>query len=141
MSAWDVSAVTYMSYMFYYAIRFNQELSGWDVSGVTDMNSMFYAASAFDQNLSGWCVTNISSGPKGFATGSALTALNKPIWGQCALFDNNSGVNASSSGADEGCSAVSMPRSAPASPWLLAMMALMGLFVLRRRSDAATPRR
>ena len=46
-------------------------------------------------------------------------------------------LNVSSSGADEGCSAVSMARSAPASPtgmlWALSMMAFMGVFALRRR--------
>ncbi|WP_422397931.1 BspA family leucine-rich repeat surface protein [Spiroplasma endosymbiont of Dasysyrphus albostriatus] len=38
---WNVSKVTTMKQMFYYAATFNQDLSKWDVSNVTDMSAMF----------------------------------------------------------------------------------------------------
>jgi hypothetical protein len=47
------------------------------------MNLMFYGATSFNQNLSGWCVTNIPTEPTDFSTNSALTELNKPVWGTC----------------------------------------------------------
>ena len=40
LSAWDVSNVTNMSFMFS-RNPFNQDLSAWDVSNVTDMSFMF----------------------------------------------------------------------------------------------------
>ena len=45
-----------MRYMFYNALRFNQNISGWDVSNVTDMDCMFYRAYDFFQDLSSWRV-------------------------------------------------------------------------------------
>ena len=83
ISKWDVSNVTNMQSMFYNSTEFNQNIGEWDVSSVTNMHSMFEGASSFNQDLSGWCVTNISSEPENFATGSALTEENKPIWGTC----------------------------------------------------------
>jgi flagellin-like protein len=83
VSSWDVSSVTSMERMFYRADEFNRDLSSWNVSNVTNMDSMFYRATIFNQNISFWCVTNIISEPVDFATLSALTALNKPVWGTC----------------------------------------------------------
>ena len=40
-------------------------------------------ASSFNQVLSDRCVTNIFSEPYNFATNSALTNANKPLWGTC----------------------------------------------------------
>jgi hypothetical protein len=47
------------------------------------MSYMFESASAFNQDLTDWCVSNIASEPSSFATNSALTNANKPIWGTC----------------------------------------------------------
>ena len=45
-----------MSWMFYGASAFDQDIGGWAVHlRVTNMGGMFYYASAFDQDL-GWCV-------------------------------------------------------------------------------------
>ena len=42
ISNWDVSKVTDMNSMFYYAKSFNGDISNWDVSNVTDMSNMFW---------------------------------------------------------------------------------------------------
>ena len=51
LSAWDVSKVSDMSFMFEHAEAFNQDLSGWDTSCVTSMRRMFQGAAVFDQRL------------------------------------------------------------------------------------------
>jgi plastocyanin len=47
------------------------------------MSYIFYVANAFNQNLSGWCVTNITSEPIPFSDLSPLSNTNKPLWGTC----------------------------------------------------------
>ena len=79
---WNTSAVTNMSYMFKQATAFNQDIGNWDTSAVTNMKGMFGYAIAFNQDLTSWCVTNIGYAPN-FATSSALTNANKPVWGTC----------------------------------------------------------
>ncbi|WP_109832643.1 BspA family leucine-rich repeat surface protein [Reichenbachiella versicolor] len=51
---WDVSTVTNMNALFYYASNFNGDISSWDVSEVFDMQNMFAGASAFNQDIRGW---------------------------------------------------------------------------------------
>jgi len=48
ISAWDMSNVSTMEFMFYDARAFDQPIGGWDVSNVTDMESMFHGAEAFN---------------------------------------------------------------------------------------------
>ena len=86
IGAWDVSKVDDMFSMFGDATAFNQDISAWDTVNVERMDYMFSDATAFNQNLSGWCVGNIQSEPTGFATGSALTTGNKPVWGTCPAY-------------------------------------------------------
>ena len=57
---WDVSNVTDMEWMFYSASAFNQDIGDWDVSNVTDMEWMFYSASAFNQDIGDWDVGNVT---------------------------------------------------------------------------------
>ena len=83
ISSWDTSSLTNMYAMFAEAADFNQNLEGWDTSSVTNMEDMFRDATAFNQDLTGWCVSNFSSEPTSFATNSALTNANKPLWGTC----------------------------------------------------------
>ncbi len=59
ISNWDVSNVTSMYGMFFYAENFNQALNNWDVSNVENMNYMFCGAKMFNQNISKWNFDNI----------------------------------------------------------------------------------
>jgi hypothetical protein len=83
IGGWNTGLVTNMQQMFDRALAFNQFIGAWNVSQVSNMANMFNTATVFNQNLSGWCVSLIGSEPTGFATSSALTAPNKPIWGTC----------------------------------------------------------
>jgi surface protein len=83
ISAWDTSTVVDMELMFDGASVFNQDIGSWDTSKVSYMRYMFDNATNFNQDLSGWCVGYFQSEPTGFATGSALTTGNKPVWGTC----------------------------------------------------------
>jgi surface protein len=59
ISAWDVSKVSLISRMFFYADSFNQDISSWDVSKVSNMYAMFYRAATFDQDLSSWNMSRV----------------------------------------------------------------------------------
>jgi surface protein len=83
INSWDTSKVANMSSMFGEATSFNQDIGGWDTSGATNMDGMFLDATVFNQDLTGWCVGNFESEPINFATSSALTSGNKPVWGTC----------------------------------------------------------
>jgi len=78
---WNVSKVTNMSWMFRGSI-FNQDIGSWNVKNVDNMAYMFSNAS-FNRSISQWCVPNIPSEPDNFATNSALSSENKPLWGTC----------------------------------------------------------
>ena len=56
----DLSNVTDMSWMFYQATTFNQDIDEWDVSKVTDMSYMFANADIFNQDLSRWDVSKVT---------------------------------------------------------------------------------
>ena len=68
ISAWDVSSVTIMNYMFQGSNEFNNgDVSGqsnnpltWNTISVRSMLYMFYDATAFNQDISDWNVTNVS---------------------------------------------------------------------------------
>ena len=81
ISNWNVSNVTKMDFMFMLT-SFNQDISNWNVSNVTDMSSMFTSANAFNQDLRWWDVSHIAAESSNFSLSSALTAANKPLWGQ-----------------------------------------------------------
>ncbi|TMM55868.1 BspA family leucine-rich repeat surface protein [Maribacter algarum] len=58
---WDLSAATDMRLMFFYAERFNQDISNWNVSNVTEMNGMFRSAISFNQEIGSWNVSSVST--------------------------------------------------------------------------------
>ena len=60
MNDWDVSSVTDMSYMFYGASLFNQDIGNWDVSSVTDLGGMFNRAPSFNQDIGNWDVSSVT---------------------------------------------------------------------------------
>ena len=82
-SAWDVSNVTAMQYMFGKTDTFNQAVSSWDVSNVTNMDSMFWSASAFNNGSSGagtwtWTTTKkVTIMQQMFASASAFKQVPK----------------------------------------------------------------
>ena len=57
---WDVSAITDMSFLFTGATLFNQPLVSWDVSNVQDMQGMFAAMSVFNQDIGQWDVSKVT---------------------------------------------------------------------------------
>lgn len=57
---WDTSNVEEMSFMFYLAQAFNQDIASWDVGSVKYMVSMFQGATVFNQDLSGWDVDAVT---------------------------------------------------------------------------------
>ncbi len=44
---WNVKKVTHMTFMFFGATNFNQDLSGWELDNIRDMYSMFSQATNF----------------------------------------------------------------------------------------------
>src|SRR5690606_11647264 len=61
MEKWDVSHATDMSFMFYGATNFNQDISEWDTSSVKNMSYMFYRAEKFDGDISKWDTSSVKN--------------------------------------------------------------------------------
>lgn len=61
ISHWDVSNVTNMETMFWYASSFNQDLKYWDVSKVTNMRGMFSRTNVFNGDISTWDVSSVTN--------------------------------------------------------------------------------
>ena len=79
ISEWDVGGVTDMSYLFYDANSFNDDLSGWDVSNVTNMSVMLKSANSFNQDIGGWDVSNVTNMSDMFRGGA--NSFNQDIGG------------------------------------------------------------
>ena len=80
---WDVSNVTDMNRMFYFATSFNQPLNNWNVFNVTDMKRMFDHSSSFNQPLNDWDVSNVVNF---YFTFHYATNFNQPLdkWTPCS---------------------------------------------------------
>lgn len=83
MPAHIPSTVTDLTFMFFGATAFNQDIGSWDTSAVTKMGNMFSYASAFNRDLSRWCVTNVTLRPTGFDDRADAWVLPRPVWGSC----------------------------------------------------------
>ncbi len=73
---WDVSNVTNMAYMFSYAKKFNQPLDKWNTYNVTNMEGMFYYAISFNQNINDWDVSKVTNMSNMFREASKF---NQPL--------------------------------------------------------------
>ncbi|WP_223788245.1 BspA family leucine-rich repeat surface protein [Marinicella meishanensis] len=60
VSAWDVSTVTDLSGMFRSASGANPNVSNWDVSAVTDMSELFAYANQANPDVSSWDVSSVT---------------------------------------------------------------------------------
>ena len=74
ISGLNTAGVTNMDYMFNGAVAFNQNIGAWNTGNVTSMINTFFNASAFNQDLSEWNVDNVTIHTD-FATGSQITGL------------------------------------------------------------------
>ena len=54
------SNVTAMASMFFWAVKFNSDISNWDVSNVTNMGWMFNRAESFNIDISHWNTSNVN---------------------------------------------------------------------------------
>jgi hypothetical protein len=73
VSAWDVSDVFDLSYVFAETTAFNASLSDWDTSGVSSFEGTFKGSQAFSQPLS-WDVSSGENFSKMFAQSVAFNA-------------------------------------------------------------------
>lgn len=72
---WNVSTVSDMSFMLA-GTDFNQSLAAWDTSNVTDMSGMFRSASNFNQPIGDWNTSNVTDMTLMF---DFAEAFNQPI--------------------------------------------------------------
>jgi len=61
IGSWDTAAVTGMSAMFRSTDTFNQDIGSWDVSNVTNMLGMFNYAYSFNQDIGSWDVSSVTT--------------------------------------------------------------------------------
>ncbi|MHA2100927.1 MAG: BspA family leucine-rich repeat surface protein [Candidatus Kariarchaeaceae archaeon] len=80
MNNWDLSSVTNMSGMFWFARSFNQPIGNWDVSRVIDMENIFHGEwnnpSSFNQPIGDWDVSSVTTMRDMFNWASSF---NQPI--------------------------------------------------------------
>ncbi|MBB6368971.1 BspA family leucine-rich repeat surface protein [Chryseobacterium shigense] len=86
MTTWDTGNVTDMSYMFYNASNFNQNIASWNTSNVTNMNSMFYYATNFNQNIGSWNTGNVTDMSKMFQHAQSFNG-NIGTWNTSNVID------------------------------------------------------
>jgi len=85
---WNISGITDMEGMFYYASDFNSNLSGWDVSNVIDMHSIFRGASSLTSDLSSWDTSKVTDMGYMFSEASSFTS-DLSSWNTSKVIDMN----------------------------------------------------
>jgi surface protein len=88
LAALDISKVSTMEGMFYYAASFDQDLSSWNTSNVESMSYMFDIATSFNEDLATWVVSKVSSKNIIFAPAHSGFdgRLKAPSFGYARLF-------------------------------------------------------
>lgn len=77
LSASDSPNLTHTSdasFMFFFAVSMNSDLSNWDVSNITNMERMFDSTFLFDQNIGAWDISNVTNMNNMFLRGVLSTA-------------------------------------------------------------------
>jgi surface protein len=82
----DLSRVTDMSYMFYYASLFNGNIGTWNTASVTNMSSMFDHDTSFNQNIGTWNTTSVTNMNSMFKAASAFNQ-NIGTWNTASVID------------------------------------------------------
>jgi len=90
VSSWNTSRVSTMYAMFLVASLFNGDISSWDTSSTTDMALMFYGASAFNQNLCAWADTFPYNSADDIFSGSGCLFQESPRAAQKGPFCSSS---------------------------------------------------
>ncbi|WP_422105423.1 BspA family leucine-rich repeat surface protein [Winogradskyella sp.] len=97
---WNVSNVTNMTTLFWGAETFNGNISTWDVSSVIDMDDMFDYAISFDQDLGGWDISSLAdAGGMFINTGLSTENYDNTLIGWATL-DTSAGETAIPTGVD-----------------------------------------
>jgi surface protein len=81
LAEWDTSHVTNMNSMFYFAYKVNQPLGNWNTSNVTDMDYMFYNNNDMAQDISTWDVKKVTKYYM-FSNSGKLPAAYYPKFGK-----------------------------------------------------------
>ena len=76
ISAWDVSNVTNLDYLFDGMTDFNLPIGKWDVSNVTSMVGTFFNCKSFNQPLEWWDMSKVKNTSEMFAN---CTSFNQPL--------------------------------------------------------------
>jgi surface protein len=73
---WDVSNVSYASFMFAECFVFNQDIGGWNVSNMVNMSGFLENTQTFNQDIGNWDLSNVEEIKHMF---SGATAFNQDI--------------------------------------------------------------
>jgi gliding motility-associated-like protein len=89
LGAWNTAAVTNMSTMFSEALAFNQDIGSWNTAAVTDMSDMFGYTTAFNHDIGSWNTGAVTDMSVMFRSASAF---NQDIssWNTAAVTDMRS---------------------------------------------------
>ena len=79
-SAWDLSNVTRIAYMFDGCTNFNQDITMWDTSSVTSFQNAIHDATSFNQNISSWDTSAATAGFPAMFDGATSFDQNLNTW-------------------------------------------------------------